>query len=120
MESKGQPKRYQELDSLRGVAALMVVVFHFTMGRKEGQYLFNLGNTGVELFFIISGFVIFMSINKMKNSKEFIINRFTRLYPTYWTCVTFTFILIAWSSTWNEALAKVSFIKYLANTNSDW
>ena len=89
MENKSN--RYQELDALRGIAAIMVVLFHFTMGRKEANLGFKLGTTGVDMFFIISGFVIFMSINKVKTSGEFIINRISRLYPTYWACVTFTF-----------------------------
>ena len=64
--------RLQELDALRGIAALMVVLFHFTMGRQEANLGFKLGTTGVDLFFIISGFVIFMSLSKVKNSKDFI------------------------------------------------
>ena len=87
--------RFQEIDALRGIAALMVIFFHFTMGRTEAKLGFKIGMTGVELFFIISGFVIFMSLNKVKTSRDFIINRISRLYPTYWTCVTFTFILIS-------------------------
>jgi peptidoglycan/LPS O-acetylase OafA/YrhL len=87
--------RYDELDALRGIAALSVVFFHLTMGRPEGQSFFKLGVTGVELFFIISGFVIYMSLNKIKSSLEFVINRTSRLYPTYWTVVTFTFFLIS-------------------------
>lgn len=87
--------RYQELDALRGLAALMVVIFHFTMGRTEAQLGFKLGTTGVDLFFIISGFVIFMSLNRITTSGDFIINRLSRLYPTYWTCVSFTFFLIS-------------------------
>jgi peptidoglycan/LPS O-acetylase OafA/YrhL len=83
-------KRYFELDALRGIAALLVVLFHFTLGRKESQYGFRFGSTGVDLFFIISGFVILLTIEKTKSAKEFIINRFSRLYPTYWTCVTLT------------------------------
>ena len=55
--------RFKELDALRGVAALMVMFFHFSLGRalpSVFKYI-RLGNTGVELFFMISGFVIFMS-----------------------------------------------------------
>jgi peptidoglycan/LPS O-acetylase OafA/YrhL len=85
--------RYKELDALRGIAALSVVLFHFTLGREQAEYGFKLGVTGVDLFFIISGFVIFMSINKVKTTSEFFVNRFSRLYPTYWTCVTFTFLI---------------------------
>ena len=90
-----QQNRFQELDALRGIAALMVVLFHYTMKRPEAELGFKLGTTGVDLFFIISGFVIFMSLTKAKTSLDFVINRVSRLYPTYWTCVTFTFVLIA-------------------------
>ncbi|MDJ1493543.1 acyltransferase [Cytophagaceae bacterium DM2B3-1] len=89
-----QKKRYVELDALRGLAAVLVVFFHFTMGRKEALSGFELGVTGVDLFFIISGFVIFMSVDKMATAREFVIGRFSRLYPTYWTCVTLTFLLV--------------------------
>ncbi len=113
--SKIQPHRVKELDSLRGIAALLVVIFHFTMDRKTSSHLFNLGSTGVDLFFIISGFVIFMSLNKVKDSKSFIINRVSRLYPTYWTCVTFTFIIITLTAAYNQSVHPVSFGQYLAN-----
>lgn len=90
-----QTSRYGELDALRGIAALMVVIFHFIWGRPDDAHFnFNIGNMGVELFFIISGFVIFMSLSKIESGTEFIINRFTRLYPTYWACLSLTFILI--------------------------
>lgn len=64
------------------------------MGRSEYNSFFKLGTTGVDLFFIISGFVIFMSLQKVKTGTDFIINRVSRLYPTYWASVTFTFTAI--------------------------
>jgi peptidoglycan/LPS O-acetylase OafA/YrhL len=85
--------RFLELDALRGIAAIMVVFFHFSVTTALSA-MFNLGVTGVELFFMISGFVIYMSLTKAKGSLEFIINRVSRLYPTYWACVTLTFIFI--------------------------
>ena len=85
--------RFQEIDVLRGFASVLVVIFHFTINLPK-NYLVKLGTTGVDLFFIISGFVIFFSINKVKSGKEFVINRFSRLYPTYWSSVFLTFILI--------------------------
>jgi peptidoglycan/LPS O-acetylase OafA/YrhL len=85
--------RFLELDCLRGIAALLVVFFH-VLGSTG---IFGIGVTGVDLFFIISGFVIFLSINSVTTGKEFAINRISRLYPTYWVCVTITFILICYS-----------------------
>jgi peptidoglycan/LPS O-acetylase OafA/YrhL len=107
--------RYAELDSLRGLAALLVVLFHLTIHTEQSHLGFNLGVTGVDLFFIISGFVIFMSINSISSTKEFIINRFTRLYPTYWTCVSFTFILYFIVNKISNIRNTISFTDYLAN-----
>lgn len=91
--------RLPELDALRGIAALAVVLFHFTINRNAPElgWHFNYGVTGVDIFFMISGFVIFLTINtKTEHGKDFIVSRFSRLYPTYWTCVllTATFVLI--------------------------
>lgn len=86
--------RITELDALRGMAALMVTVYHFLLGRVPHDSIAKFGTTGVDLFFIISGFVIFMTIERCKTAKEFIVGRFSRLYPAYWICVTITFILI--------------------------
>lgn len=91
--------RLPELDALRGIAALAVVFFHFTINRNATElgWQFNYGVTGVDIFFMISGFVIFLTINtKTEHGKDFVISRFSRLYPTYWACVllTATFILI--------------------------
>jgi len=108
--------RIKELDALRGIAALGVVFFHYTLGRAEAQYGIKLGITGVDLFFMISGFVIFMSIQNLSTSLEFAVNRFTRLYPTYWTCVTITALLqllLIISSSNNMVDLSVS--KYLIN-----
>ena len=108
--------RYEELDALRGVASLMVVFFHFTWRRPEANLGFILGTTGVDLFFIISGFVIFMSLNKITRSTDFIINRVSRLYPTYWTCVTFTFIILIINTLYTAGpTAQIPWWTYFAN-----
>jgi peptidoglycan/LPS O-acetylase OafA/YrhL len=89
-------QRFESLDALRGIAAIMVVLFHFSLDRTL-PYGFNnlkLFDTGVDLFFIISGFVIFMSIGRVKSGRAFMIKRAGRLYPTYWMAVTLTFLLI--------------------------
>ena len=86
--------RVQELDALRGIAAILVVLYHFTLFYKDTFHFFKFGSTGVDLFFMISGFVIYKSIEKTSNGIHFLINRFTRLYPVYWAVVTFTFSLI--------------------------
>ena len=93
-------KRYEELDCLRGLAALAVVLFHFTYGYdfglriiSEDKFYFKYGNLGVQLFFLISGFVIFMTLDKTKKAKDFLVSRFSRLYPAYWASIIITVII---------------------------
>jgi len=105
------PNRLQELDALRGIAALAIVIFHLTMHTPLSQYGFNLGVTGVDLFFIISGFVIFLTLNRSKSWKDFAISRFSKLYPVYWTAVTFTAILIIFQN----GISTLFGWRYLAN-----
>lgn len=108
--------RLKELDALRGIAALMVVFFHYTLNYPDVQGVFVFGTTGVDLFFIISGFVIFMSLSKVKTEKEFMINRFARLYPTYWAAVTMTlFLKIAFYAIKGDGNDFGIFWQYLAN-----
>lgn len=78
--------RIQELDALRGLAAFAVFLFHFQ--------LFDYGYLGVHLFFIISGFVIFLTARNVKKPSDFVIARFSRLYPTYWVCLFITFAVL--------------------------
>ncbi|MDR1896542.1 MAG: acyltransferase [Prevotellaceae bacterium] len=93
--------RIKELDALRGIAAVSVMLFHYTSFFREAlQYNFsskwdwNYGHYGVSLFFTISGFVIFLSIEKVGNVKEFLFRRFMRLYPVYWVCLLLSFFVI--------------------------
>jgi peptidoglycan/LPS O-acetylase OafA/YrhL len=109
--------RILELDALRGIAALMVVIFHFTCDRGEDSWSFNIGCIGVDLFFMISGFVILMTINSNKNWKEFLLNRFSRLYPTYWVCVSIITLFILLANHYNIVENKKSIFlpMYFAN-----
>ena len=95
-------KRIYELDGLRGLAAISLLLYHYTSRFSEkfetniitDIFNFKYGNYGVEVFFAISGFVIFMSIEKIRNPFEFIYKRFIRLYPTFWICMLVTFFFL--------------------------
>lgn len=108
-------ERLQELDALRGIAALLVVCFHYTMTREITNHGWILGITGVDLFFIISGFVIFMSVHDNSSPQSFIKRRFFRLFPVYWTVVTFTAILIVFNFTNDTSVSELTVLRYLAN-----
>ncbi|MFE1070617.1 acyltransferase family protein [Streptomyces sp. NPDC058783] len=94
--------RLAALDGLRFLAALAVVFFHF-IGQTpwsmitvwgvpyqetfpEAHRYFAFGRLGVNLFFLISGFVICMSAWG-RSPREFFISRVTRLYPMYWVAI---------------------------------
>jgi len=111
--------RLKELDGLRGIAAMAVVIYHYIYhyNRLFGHdfyvsELFSYGFYGVQLFFIISGFVIFWSIGRVSNVKEFVVSRFSRLYPTFWCAVIITFIVTSIS---NVEPLQLTFTTFLAN-----
>ena len=108
--------RLGELDVLRGLAALSIVVFHYTSAYPQlynpyEPVLFNFysGKYGVDLFFIISGFVIFMTLEKASSPLDFIVSRFSRLFPCYWAAVILTFLVVEKYSLYNSSLMQVSF-----------
>lgn len=94
-------KRLEALDALRGVAIISVMLYHYLtryyqIYPQENQIPvdFYNGKYGVQLFFMISGFVIFMSLARIKKPIDFIVHRFIRLYPTFWFSVLFTFLIV--------------------------
>lgn len=102
MLSKEQD-RIQWLDVLRGLAILLVLLFHFTV-RYDQKYPANsfhdkislsltFGWIGVHLFFMISGFIIYYTIQKKKGPVEFLVARLSRLLPPYWCAIIFVVIL---------------------------
>jgi peptidoglycan/LPS O-acetylase OafA/YrhL len=115
--------RFYEIDLLRFIAAMIVVLFHYTFrGFADDNFsplhfpvlgnIFKYGYLGVELFFIISGFVIFMSVQQASVTR-FIIGRISRLYPAFWFSATLTVLFIYFFD--DKYLFSISFINYLKN-----
>jgi peptidoglycan/LPS O-acetylase OafA/YrhL len=83
--------RIDNLDVLRAVAALAVCFFHFRRGSMfEGSFyqeVASFGHYGVDVFFVISGFVIPLALWKrgfgLSQTGGFWLSRFVRLYPAY-------------------------------------
>lgn len=99
--------RFESIQMLRGVAVLMVVIYHIGIYEIKGSARPILGNyaavgsAGVDIFFVISGFVM-VAITQRPSMKErtpsgFLIKRIMRIYPLYWI-YTFISLLIFWVS----------------------
>ena len=98
-------KRLNNIDLLRGVAIIFVVLYHYT-SHYSPEYLLRSDNwsltiakygwSGVDIFFIVSGYCIAMTIVKTHNLIEFFVKRFARIYPAYVFCgiITLIFYLI--------------------------
>ncbi|MFN7021143.1 MAG: acyltransferase family protein [Phycisphaerales bacterium] len=107
--------RVLELDALRGLASLNVVLFHYTF-RFDRLFTESdsaptsaawewLRNLGVPMFFIISGLVIPRTIDRaiaaahgrgprLRAVRAFLFGRFSRLYPTFWAAAALTLLLV--------------------------
>lgn len=93
--------RFYELDVMRFLAALAVMFYHFTFASSRllgtpafgADILLRYGYLGVDIFFMISGYVVLMSAMN-KSPKYFVVSRAVRLYPAYWVCCIITFAVI--------------------------
>lgn len=94
-QSNLSPIKYpiDSIQALRGIAALLVLTFHFRTGINLsfphlGDTLFINGSVGVDLFFLISGFIVFHVTHHLnhgiRSCREFIIKRICRIVPLYY------------------------------------
>ncbi|MBX8827143.1 acyltransferase [Ochrobactrum sp. SFR4] len=80
----------------RGLAAMAVVAFHLSLLLGSPRYLndavflnfMHRGKLGVDFFFVLSGFIIVFAhhkdINQPERVSDYLLKRFTRLFPVYW------------------------------------
>ncbi|MER5214997.1 acyltransferase [Streptomyces sp. NPDC002838] len=113
-------RRLYAIDGIRLLAALMVAVHHFAGTNRVNQpdnaiwdrpvsdimpTVFRFaayGWIGVEIFFVISGFVICMSCWG-RTPRQFFVSRVIRLYPAYWFAIAFTTaVLVAVPGVWDR------------------
>ncbi|MEO6315698.1 MAG: acyltransferase [Chitinophagaceae bacterium] len=86
-----QHNRIKVLDGFRGLAILLVVGYHY-------YSFFSFGWVGVDLFFVLSGFLITGKLAVNAGSKNYYINfyrkRFLRIVPLYYLILIFFFLLV--------------------------
>jgi exopolysaccharide production protein ExoZ len=94
--------RYDGVQVLRLVAAVLVVITHATFYTHErlspGQTVWQAGTAGVDIFFVISGFVIVVASRGLApgvgGAKEFTIRRLIRIVPLYWIATTLNLAIL--------------------------
>src|SRR4028118_2377207 len=93
-QSSTPHKKLNLLQVYRGIAAVLVVMFHLTdmSAQRLNQVtffnLFEAGWSGVDYFFVLSGFIMVYvhrsAIGKKDQLKSFLVKRAVRIYPIYW------------------------------------
>ena len=123
--------RFRTLDGFRALAILLVIGFHYFVrwtppdnctnlypygSAFSGFPMFRYGYLGVQIFFIISGFVITMTLFRSRSIGDFARKRFARLFPTMLLCsaLTFSFLHLfphsAFQIPWRNFLPSLTFI----------
>ena len=124
---ENEKRRIEYLDGHRGLAILLVIFFHayarwpelVPYGNDYSNFpLFKYGWLGVELFFLISGFVILMTLEKCATAKEFLYRRWLRLFPAMLICSALVFLTSSYfverpagTPNWQSLLPGLTFIE---------
>lgn len=118
--------RLHHVDALRGLAALSVCLFHLTTARSlflaDGSLLknvFKFGYLGVEVFFIISGFIIPVALSKAQyrivHFPQFLAKRVIRIDPPYFAAAGLSLLLFWLASIYNGTQFSVQPAALLAH-----
>jgi peptidoglycan/LPS O-acetylase OafA/YrhL len=95
-----EARRDQTIDTFRGIAILLVVLFHFTarlpieaLNITENAPLpVFFGWVGVYFFFVISGYCIFMTLERSETVGIYLARRISRIYPAFVAAVLILFV----------------------------
>lgn len=124
-------KILNSIQILRGLAALSVVLYHYSFrlvpdGGDVSDRVFSWGGVGVDLFFVISGFIMILVTHHYKpgfaSSTRFIINRLSRILPVYYVILFFAFITGGAMSTFHytdktmNLISALTFLPYMHET----
>lgn len=125
-------KRIEVLDGFRALAILLVICFHYfsrwTPPRFAGDLypygnlfaefpLFNYGYLGVQLFFIVSGYVISLTLFSSMDWMDFVLRRIARLFPSMLLCSALTFAFLAALPAKHFYLTSADFLPSLTFTD---
>jgi peptidoglycan/LPS O-acetylase OafA/YrhL len=91
-------RKIPQLDAVRGVAVLMVLMIHGSENHPQLHRLFRNGWMGVDLFFVLSGFLITGILLDTKQSEDYFKNfyarRCLRIWPLYYCTIFFMLVIV--------------------------
>ncbi|HEV2578718.1 MAG TPA: acyltransferase [Acidobacteriaceae bacterium] len=95
-----QHRYYPELDGVRAIAALLVMLFHAQQEGLSLRFSLGFGQTGVDLFFVLSGFLITSILLKAaprdwSEVRTFYTRRALRIFPLYYVTLILCWILLS-------------------------
>lgn len=123
----GAERRFDAIDAVRGVAIAGVVAYHYLvhytpldypydLTRFDYKYssIFMIGRYGVQLFFIVSGLVITMTVLRSAGPVDFAVKRAARLYPAFIVAACISYIASFFAPeelrrNFNDLLASLTF-----------
>jgi peptidoglycan/LPS O-acetylase OafA/YrhL len=107
MTESARPLSFTTIQAGRGIAALLVVLYHATVTIADRKYwgepvlgsLFSFGHAGVPFFFVLSGFIILWihekDIGRPERVGRYLWRRAARIYPPYWAVSLFILAVYA-------------------------
>jgi peptidoglycan/LPS O-acetylase OafA/YrhL len=117
-----QSPKIGSINTLRFISAMMVIFYHFTFTFYHGdlsyvdipllRYLSQYGYLGVDIFFIISGFVISLSAEG-RGAYGFFKSRIGRLYPVFWVSAIITTLFLIFGG--HLIYSEISWYRFLTN-----
>lgn len=123
-----QLKYYKDLDGLRGMAALMVMWFHFGgVAGSSANLILKLidkvsvfGQTGVTLFFVLSGFLITRILFQAKHQPHYFLNfyakRSLRIFPLYYLGLAIYWFAASGSAHWQKYWIYLIYLQNCSDT----
>lgn len=125
-------QRLKTIQALRGIAAMAVVLSHYRLYLHQNEIYKNLwdgllgwGIVGVDIFFVISGFIMaYTTVNhpaSIESSKNFILNRIIRIVPNYYLFLFLSFLfggamsIFHYEDKTQDLISAVSFMVYIPN-----
>ncbi len=116
-DTQNPASRIIELDALRGIAAVAVLVCHLPRG-------FWFGETGVDLFFVLSGFlitgIILRNLDQPAFLRTFYWRRILRIFPIYYLALLAVYSVNAFRSNPEDTTGFPFYLAYLQRLHGYW